>query len=299
MRIACLGEALVDLVSERPAADPTDVDAFAPHFGGALANVAVQAARRGADVAICGGVGDDPWGHWLAGRLREEGIDTADLVHERGGRTPLALVTVDRRGEPSYAIYGSTTGLGLVPAAERIGPAVRKAAIVLLASNTLLGEQERRLTLGARAQALEEGKLLVVDANMRPNRWADHQAMVDATRELIQGVFLAKMNRQEAEWLTGEPDPAAAADALQGAVARNVVVTNGDRGAVLRGEAGLARDVAGVPVLPKNTAGAGDAVTGVLLAALSASGGYAPALNVALPDAMQAAAQVVQQWGAV
>lgn len=299
MRIACLGEALVDLVSERPAADPTDVDAFAPHFGGALANVAVQAARRGAPVSICGGVGDDPWGHWLARRLRDEGIDTTDLVHERGGRTPLALVTVDGRGEPSYAIYGSTTGLGLVPAADRIAGAIRRASIVLLASNTLLGEQERRLTLGARAQVLDEGKLLVVDANMRPNRWADHAAMVEATLELLQGAFLAKMNRDEAEWLTGEADPAAAAAALQGSVAQNVVVTSGERGAVLRGEGGVARDVPGVPVLPKNTAGAGDAVTGVLLASLAASGGYAPALNVALPEAMAAAAQVVQQWGAV
>lgn len=54
MRIVCLGEALVDLVAERPAHDPTDVDAFTPHFGGALANVAVQAARRGAQVAIKG-----------------------------------------------------------------------------------------------------------------------------------------------------------------------------------------------------------------------------------------------------
>jgi sugar/nucleoside kinase (ribokinase family) len=299
MRIVCLGEALVDLVAERPAADPTDVDGFVPHFGGALANVAVQAARRGAAVSICGGVGDDPWGHWLARRLLEEGIDTTDFVHERGGRTPLALVTVDERGEPSYAIYGSTTGLGLVPAAERIGPAIRRASIVLLASNTLLGEQERRLTLGARAQALEEGKLVVVDANMRPNRWADHQAMVDATLELLQGAFLAKMNRDEAEWLTGEADPAKAAEALRGDVARNVVVTSGERGAILRGQGGLAREVAGVPVLPKNTAGAGDAVTGVLLASLAASGGYAPALNVALPDAMQAAARVVQEWGAV
>jgi sugar/nucleoside kinase (ribokinase family) len=123
--------------------------------------------------------------------------------------------------------------------------------------------------------------------------------MVAATLELLQGAFLAKMNRDEAEWLTGEADPAVAAAALQGSVAKNVVVTSGERGAVLRGEGGVARDVPGIPVLPKNTAGAGDAVTGVLLASLAASGGYAPALNVALPEAMAAAAQVVQQWGAV
>ncbi|MDQ8044232.1 MAG: PfkB family carbohydrate kinase [Solirubrobacteraceae bacterium] len=298
MRIVCLGEALVDLVCERPVTGPTDVDAFVPHFGGALANVAVQAARRGAEVGICGGVGDDPWGTWLRDTLRATGVDTTDFVLERGGRTPLALVTIDGRGEPSYAIYGSTTGLGLVPAADRIAPAVSKAGLVLLTSNTLLGDAERRLTLGARAQALAENKKVVIDANLRPNRWPDVASMRDATLELLEGAFLAKMNAEEATILTGEEDPVGAAEALRRSVARNVVITSGDRGAILRGEGGIAREVPSLPVVVRNAAGAGDAVTGVLLAALSASDGYAPALNVALPDAMEAAAAVVQRWGA-
>jgi len=36
----CLGEALVDLVCERPAADLADAGAFVPHPGGAWATVA-------------------------------------------------------------------------------------------------------------------------------------------------------------------------------------------------------------------------------------------------------------------
>ena len=298
MRIACLGEALVDLVCERPVTGPTDVDAFVPHFGGALANVAVQAARRGAEVGICGGVGDDPWGHWLKDRLAAAGVDTTDFVLERGGRTPLALVTIDRRGEPSYAIYGSTAGLGLVPAAARIEHAVSAAGLILLSSNTLLGEQERRLTMGARAQALAEGKKVVVDANLRLNRWPDEDLLRRETMALLDGAFLAKMNAHEAEFLTGEADPVRAAEALRGDVARNVVITSGERGAILRGENGVSREVPAIPVVVRNAAGAGDAVTGVLLAHLAASGGYAPSLNVALPEAMQAAATVVQHWGA-
>ena len=62
MRTLLLGEALVDLICERPVAALGDADAFVPHFGGAVANVAVGAARRGADVALAGGAGDDAWG---------------------------------------------------------------------------------------------------------------------------------------------------------------------------------------------------------------------------------------------
>src|ERR1700712_34000 len=281
MLVTCLGEALVDLVCERPVTATHKVPAFVPHFGGAMANVAVQAARHGADVALCGGVGDDDWGRWLRDQLHAAGVDVRQLVLSSEHQTPLALVTVDSSGEPSYAIYGSTEGLGLVPAADQIPAAVERAGLLLLSSNTLLGEAERALTMAARAQAIAQGTPFVVDVNLRPGRWADLELMRSVTLDLLDGAFLAKANRAEAEVLTGESDPMRAAAALCSGVATNAVVTSGPRGAVLRGEGGLMREVDGVPVVARNTAGAGDAVTGVLLASLAASDCYAPALVVA------------------
>jgi hypothetical protein len=76
MRTLILGETLVDLICERPVAAPGEADAFVPHFGGAGANVAVTAARAGADVALAGGAGDDDWGRWLQGR---QGILLTDV----------------------------------------------------------------------------------------------------------------------------------------------------------------------------------------------------------------------------
>src|SRR5690606_15387081 len=75
MRILCLGETLVDFVCERPVASVGEADAFVPHFGGAIANAAVTAARRGARVALAGGAGRDAWGRWLHDRLAAEGVD--------------------------------------------------------------------------------------------------------------------------------------------------------------------------------------------------------------------------------
>src|SRR4051812_8678813 len=54
MPVLCLGEALVDLVCERPISGLAEADAFVPPAGGALANVAVIAARHGASVALAG-----------------------------------------------------------------------------------------------------------------------------------------------------------------------------------------------------------------------------------------------------
>ena len=48
-----------------------------------------------------------------------------------------------------------------------------------------------------------------------------------------------------------------------------------------------------------NTMGAGDVLTGMLLARLALSDFYPPAVAAALPEAMAAAARACERWGAV
>jgi fructokinase len=54
--ILCLGETLVDLISEKRVDSFEEIDCFRPYFGGALANVAVAAQRRGAESGLASGV---------------------------------------------------------------------------------------------------------------------------------------------------------------------------------------------------------------------------------------------------
>ncbi|MGH2842343.1 MAG: hypothetical protein ACRDKL_01975, partial [Solirubrobacteraceae bacterium] len=53
------------MICERHVARLQEADMFVPHFGGAVANVALLAARAGARTSLAGGAGEDPWGHWL------------------------------------------------------------------------------------------------------------------------------------------------------------------------------------------------------------------------------------------
>src|SRR3712207_4018143 len=95
VRTLLLGEALVDLICEGPVASLPQADAFVPHFGGAVANVAVGAARQGANGELAGGVGADAWGDWLRARLSDEGVGLSWFSSIEGLTTPLAFVTVD------------------------------------------------------------------------------------------------------------------------------------------------------------------------------------------------------------
>jgi sugar/nucleoside kinase (ribokinase family) len=79
--------------------------------------------------------------------------------------------------------------------------------------------------------------------------------------------------------------------------ARTAVITLGRAGAILRGEARA--DVAGVPADVISTIGAGDVLTGTLLAGL-ADGGFSPAaVAAALPDAVEAGARACERWAAL
>jgi sugar/nucleoside kinase (ribokinase family) len=297
MRTLCLGEALVDLVCERPVASLADAEALVPHFGGATANVCVAAARLGGEVALAGGAGDDAWGHWLRDRLAAEGVDLRWFGLVDGAQTAIAFVAVDATGEPDFLIYGAGIHAAVAAAAERLPEAVDACDALAFASNTLVEEAEREATLAARERALEQGKPVIFDPNLRLHRWPHPGRAASIARECVPGAFLLKLNRVEAELLSGEADPERAAEGLVAAGARHVIVTLGPRGAILRGE--LRRDAPGVPADVVNTTGAGDAFLGVLIARLGQSRYYPPSLAAALPEAVREAARATERWGAV
>ena len=98
--------------------------------------------------------------------------------------------------------------------------------------------------------------------------------------------------------LTGEDGPGGGGRAICRAGRRLVaVVTLGPDGALLRGASRA--DVPGVPRTRVDTTGAGDVVTGVLVAALATAGFEPPAVAGALPAAVEAAARATEGWGAV
>ena len=297
MAVLCLGEALVDLVCERPIASLAEADAFVPHPGGAMANVAVTAARFGARVSLAGGAGDDAFGVWLRDRLAGEGVDLEWFTLVEGAPTPVAFVAVDGGGEPSFLIYGAGIHAAVEAAAAVLPEAVEACDALVFASNTLVEEAEREATLAARSRALELGRPVLFDPNLRLHRWENPGRAASVARECVPGAFLVKCNRAEAELLTGEADPDRAAAGLVAAGAQHVVITLGAGGAILRGA--LRASAPGVPADVVNATGAGDAFFGVLIARLAGSAFYGASLAAALPEAAREAARATERWGAL
>jgi len=298
MRTLCLGEALVDMICERHVDGLAEADTFVPHFGGATANVALTAAQKvRGSTALAGGAGGDAWGPWLRNKLDGAGVDLSWFRLMDGHHTPVAFVAVDAQGDARYQIYGDAISMALDAVADRLPQAVQACDGVFFGSNTLVGERERGLTRAARDQALELGKPVLFDPNLRLHRWTSVARAAAEAIACVPGALLVRCNREEAEILTGERDPNAAANALVAAGAQLALVSLGPDGALMRGS--VAADVPGVPAQVLSTVGAGDCLTGVVVARLTDSGYDPAAIAAALPEAVAEAARACERWGAV
>ena len=296
--ILCLGESLVDLICERPVASLTEADSFVPHFGGALANVAVAARRTGAESGFAGAAGDDEWGRWLRGRLARERVDLRFFELLEGEQTPLAFAIVDGAGSPSFQIYGDAVAVAVASLAPRLEPAIEATEALVFGSTTLATAAEREVTLRARNLARERGARLCFDPNIRPNRWGgDTDAAAAISRELVDGTFLVRANRDEATTIAGTDDPRRAAEELAALGAELAVVTLGAEGAVMRGACEAETPSPQVEVI--STLGAGDAFMGTLVGGLAASGWDATSAAEALEPALAAAAEACTRWAAL
>jgi sugar/nucleoside kinase (ribokinase family) len=212
-------------------------------------------------------------------------------------KTPLAFVTVGPEGEATYQIYGETIASVVHALRDRVHDAIGGSAALLISSNTLIGEEERELTMRVREVALQMQRPVIFDANLRLHRWRSRAAAAASANACVAGALLVRANEQEAAVMTGEEDPERAALALVKAGARMVVITLGSRGAILRGV--LRAQVPGVPARVISTVGAGDVLTGILIARLALSGFYPSAVAAALHDAVVASARACERWGAL
>jgi fructokinase len=299
VRTLCVGEAVVDLICRRPVTSLHEVDAFVPSPGGVTANVAVAAARGGADVVLAGGAGDDRWGAWMRDRLAAEGLDLRWFALAEGPATALAFTTVDEAGEPFYEVYGDGIAAMVQALDGQLLDAVEACDALFFTSNSLTRKDAAAITMAARERALALGRPVVFDASLRLGRWGANPGRAGkAAGSCVPGAFLVKANEEEARLMTGESDPEAAAAGLLAAGAQHAIVTLGARGAILRGK-GMRFDVAAPAARVVSTVGAGDVFLGVLLAHLGMTDFYPPALAAALPEAAAQAAAACERWGAL
>lgn len=103
--IVSFGEMLVDFVPTESGVSLSESAGFVKAPGGAPANVAIAIKRLGGRAAFVGKLGDDEFGHMLAGILRKNGVEDQGINFDKGARTALAFVTLRSDGEREFMFY--------------------------------------------------------------------------------------------------------------------------------------------------------------------------------------------------
>jgi fructokinase len=268
--IAC-GELLIDFVATESGVTLAQAPAFKKAAGGAPANVAVGIARLGYRAGFMGQVGDDDFGHFLAGTLAEAGVDTGGLRFTSEARTALAFVSLRADGERSFVFYRHPSADMLWRPADVDAAYAGNTRVFHYGSISLIGEPSRSATLTALEHARRSGALISYDPNLRLALWSSGEA---ARTGMLSGWHYAdviKVNEEELEFLTGESNLALAARQLWHNRLRLLTVTRGEAGCAYFVPDG-AGEVSGFQVEVVDTTGAGDGFMAGLLAGLLDAG---------------------------
>lgn len=265
--ILTLGELLIDLTQN--GTDELGNGQFTAYPGGAPANVAVAAARLGADTGFIGKVGDDSFGRSLAETLRKEGVNTDGLFVSDSVPTTMAIVSVDASGEREFSFYRNPGADTQLTTEEAVSVIENDLPLILHAGSlSMTTSPSREACEEALRFAKERGVIISYDPNYRAALWDTEEKAVAMMKKLLPLADILKVSDEEMLMLTGTEDFEKGSLVLSGYGPRLVLVTLGSQGVFVRyGE--YAEVVPGFRVKVADTNGAGDTFLGAMLAQIA------------------------------
>jgi len=227
-------------------------------FGGKGANQAAAAKKGGSDVLFITKLGEDAYGEKYRKHLLELGIDPSGILRDEKTVSGTALIAVDREGNNQIVVSPGANSALVPKDIEKLKSNFSKKSVMLL---------QLEIPLETVAYSLETAKSLGIRTILNP------APAVILSEKLLKNIDIMTPNRSELEALTGrkpgnEKEIAKAAKALLERGVKNVIVTLGERGALLvTGE--KTEHFPAFKVKAVDTTAAGDAFNGILACALS------------------------------
>lgn len=263
-RITIMGIFVADLAFRTPRLPAWGETVLGSRFsigpGGKGSNQAVAAARLGAQVSFISKIGRDTFGELARRTYAEESIDTQFLYESQDVATGAASIVIhETKGENAIVVVPGACNQLTPSEIDRARDQIEKSAVFLT-------QLEQPLELAE--HALKLARSLGVSTVLNPAPAAELPKSLYALCDYLTP------NETEAASLTGLPvetteQAERAAGALLSRGARNVIITLGERGALVRNSS-VTTHVPAVSAGPVvETTGAGDAFAGALAVALA------------------------------
>ncbi|XP_050387293.1 probable fructokinase-4 isoform X1 [Argentina anserina] len=264
--IVSFGEMLIDFVPTVSGVSLAEAPGFLKAPGGAPANVAIAVSRLGGKASFIGKLGDDEFGHMLAGILKENNVSGEGILFDQGARTALAFVTLRADGEREFMFYRNPSADMLLNPEELNLELIRSAKVFHYGSISLIVEPCRSAHLKAMEVAKEAGTLLSYDPNLRLPLWPSPEEAREQIMSIWDKAEVIKVSDVELQFLTGNPNiDDESALSLWHSNLKLLLVTLGEKGCRYYTK-NFRGSVEAFQVTAVDTTGAGDSFVGALLA---------------------------------
>lgn len=265
MSVLSFGELLIDFVAQEMGVTVGAAAGFVKAPGGAPANVAAAVARLGGRAAFMGQLGDDPFGHYLAGVLAAEGVDIRGITYSSEARTALAFVSNTDDGDRSFMFYRHPSADMLMQPADVDTALIDACQAFHYGSITFICEPAASALRLALDHALAAGKFISYDPNLRLPLWESADAARAGMLAGLEYADLLKISEEELHFLSGGDVGSLWRQRMQ-----LICVTYGVGGAAVHLRDGSCIEAAGYAVPAMDTTGAGDAFVAAMLTGILA-----------------------------
>ncbi len=267
-KVACVGILVADVIVEPVTKFPEKgilekVNSITMHNGGNAMTASINLRKIGVESTMVGMVGNDMFGEFLKGRLRDAGVDVSGLKVSDEAQTSASVLMIDPgTGERSF--FHCVGANGVLSESDINYDAVDKCDMVFVTGSFIMDTFDGEETMKFLKRCKEMGKTTFLDVCWDASgRWGE---LLDMSLPYID-FFMPSID--EAVCIAKEEEPESIADVFQSKGAKNVIIKLGSKGSYLRKD-GESKGTVYPPFYienPVDTTGAGDSFCSGFLAA--------------------------------
>ena len=271
------GRSSIDLYSQNIGADFVDIKGFDAFVGGSPLNIAVGAARLGAQATLLTGVGQDKIGDFILHFLEKQNVNTSAIPRIEGARTSAVVLGIEPPDRFPLVYYRDNCADSQVTIDHVIAANIPQYKVLEVSGTALNIEPSRSAVFYAIETAYDNAVDVVLDIDFRADQWKDLRSFGLMVRAILPKVKIAIGTEEEILAATLQDAKQVqikhqqiSAPEIKGNIDESIqrilqsgpevlIVKRGAKGASIHLKDGSVTEVPGFPVDILNVLGAGDA----------------------------------------